>query len=241
MPSQRKVTLGGILLVDSVPMGLTVAHPFKGTHLSSNDTADIEDDDFAFDSDEDPNDNVTFGLEILSHSKGDDADGPSDSDDSHSSGNGDDLDIASNSSVADDRYITETLDFSAKLDKESHEEDDKLIKGNQESMAVALGQLQKSSAEFHNDTLDWAIFSFTDSRHWKPNTVDLPVEAKMSNFAIRDIQHDKVAQKDTFVLAITSSNGVIEGCMYGTPYYLKTGGTQVFQKTWTVFLESSAG
>ena len=238
---QQNFTLGGILLVDNVPMGVTVAHPFKRPNLTSNDTADVEDDDFAFDSGEDLNDSVTFGLENKSHLKDENADSPSGLNGPDPFGKQNESDVANELSVADNRHITETLYSSVKLDKESREEESKMTIRNKRSPAVVLGRLYKSSAEFDNDTLDWAIFSFTDSKHWNSNTVSLPAKAEMSSFTIDDIQHDKVVQKDTSVLAITSSNGVIEGCLYRTPYYLRIGGTQAFQKTWTVSLERSAG
>lgn len=57
---QRDVTLGGIVMVDSVPMGITVAHAFKESSLAPDIGLREEDDEFAFDSDEDINDSIKY-------------------------------------------------------------------------------------------------------------------------------------------------------------------------------------
>lgn len=248
---QIDATLGGIVIVNDIPMGITVAHAFKESSFTPDSCIPEEDDEFAFDSDEDINENVKYNskspgkthqvfetvIAILINvfvvasvasppkftSYPQEVVAPL-----YKLGN---MDKISNTFLADLNISSEIPSCTSGTIEAMHDE----------NLSFALGPLYTSSAAFRHNTLDWALFSIDERHHWKPNTLDLPTGATSDSNAVTRITSKYGHLKDDEILAVTSSCGMLKGQLYGTPYYLRMGGSKSFQETWTVNLEAKVG
>ncbi len=248
---QRDATLGGIIMIDSVPMGITVAHAFKESSLTPNSCILQEDDEFAFDSDEDIDKNIKYDsmssgktkqacesvskilinilvvISVASPPKA--VSYPRESvSPLHERGN---MDISNNSTSADLSIFSGISSCTSGMTEDFYDEYSRF----------ALGQVYSSSDAFHHNTLDWALFSIDERDHWKSNTINSVAGARSDSIVVTRITSKYDHLKDDEILAVTSSRGTLNGRLYGTPSYLRTGGGKSFQETWTVNLEARVG
>lgn len=141
------------------------------------------------------------------------------------------MNISNHTSLSDLNIISEISPCTSGTIEEMHNEDARFV----------LGRLYSSSAAFHHNTHDWALFSIDERDHWKPNTINSPAGVRSDSNGVTHITSKYDHLKDDEILAVTSSCGMLKGRLYGTAYYLRIGGSKSFQETWTVNLETQVG
>ena len=232
----RDATLGGIVIVDSVPMGITVAHAFIESTLAPDSPTLKGDDGFAFDSDDDLKEN------IASDSK--------DPGETHQACDiafviltyifvaagvaSPPLSISYPQEGISHLYKSKNL-YNTEMSPHAHRPTNET---QDRHGMIELGHLHTSSAAFYHNALDWALFSINDRDFWKPNIIDLPVKTGSGRMTVTRIASKFDRLEDAEILAATSSCGALKGWLCGTPYYLRIGGSKTFQETWTVDLEA---
>lgn len=243
LSSLRKATLGGPILIDNVLHAMTVAHLFEDTPQIQTYLEEISD-DFTFEDDSEMNgemnDNIsvdvtsrgTFMLPrsrkyflcvVLKTSSYAGSESPAST---HSSLDQNDTPMESES-TSSNNYNISTID-SPKADSTNAEPD--LPKNVPAKMY--LGCIVAMS----NNTLDWAIVPIAEKFEDLATSSAVPAEDGDTPLNIHRIVDSESISDE--IWAVTASHGPVKGRLSTVPYYLKSSGSEAFQRTWMAYLEA---